>query len=155
MNPNDTIQEKVCTRCLNSKEIKEFINSRKVIGKYCNECLSKRRKYFNEHRCDHGRMKINCKACKLQQESSQVKPIKEKAKIQEVKVDDEGNVNIVFDRLTKREKVLRDIQEQNNDINYTKECAKCSTEKPIEEFLSIRGKELKTCSSCRMKRKTT
>jgi hypothetical protein len=41
-------EEKECPRCLHIKKLEEFVNSRKVIGKYCTECLEKKRKYRSE-----------------------------------------------------------------------------------------------------------
>lgn len=67
-------EEKECPRCLHIKKLEEFINSRKVIGKYCIECLEKKRKYRSEHKCEkHGKNKTNCTGCRIEREAKEGK----------------------------------------------------------------------------------
>lgn len=98
---------KVCPRCKHSKDEKEFINSRKKIGKYCSECLEKSRKYFNKRsKCEHERMVHACPWCN-NATTEPYKPVKKRAKIQKIVIGDDGSVNVQYDRTLVSEKIVK------------------------------------------------
>lgn len=69
--------------------------------KFCRECLIKRKKYVdNTNKCQkHGVNIAKCLGCKLEKdikEGKEVKPMKTKTK--EIKIDENGNVTVIYFR---------------------------------------------------------
>lgn len=91
-------EEKECPRCKHIKKLENFLNKRKVIGKYCIECLEKKRKYCDDNRCEkHNRVKTSCPGCKIEKEAKEGKVFKPmKTKTKEIKVDENGQVTVIY-----------------------------------------------------------
>lgn len=127
MDLGDSQEYQICQRCAKQKAVLEFINSRGVIGKNCKECLSKRRKYLNDNRCEHARVKSGCKWCNG--DNSAVKAPKSRALIKEVILGEDGNVELEYDkpvkdRLTEeiiREKLLEKIANKEKEAKKLRE----------------------------------
>jgi hypothetical protein len=115
MEPYDSNEFQKCMRCSCTKEISNFINSRKVIGKYCRDCLAKRRKYNNSTRCEHDRVKTNCKWCKNETDA-EVKPLRAKKKISELSIDEDGNVILTHEKLSVEERLQNELDKKEKLI---------------------------------------